>query len=236
MGNSNSQALNNKKVNSILNKISKSTELLCDSKCQERKKLNKLKTDYINAKKKLNDTPHNYEDAYRKYLDFKEGPGTYAAIKKKKETAELLKEKQEIYDDFIIKLNNTMGQYNQLLQQELYNSHADEIISRDEETLASINNGIIKQTDEKNTENRFSYYQNKDLERNLSILKYVKYLYFTLFTIFFLYFILFKGNGNTKMYIISAVLLIYPFVIKWSYDKVLRVYSFIRELFMELKR
>jgi hypothetical protein len=235
MGNSNSQAARNKEVHSFLKKISQSNELLCDSKCQERKKLTQLKTDYINAKKDLKNTPQNYEEAYRKYLDFKEGPGTYAALQKKTASTELMKEKQDTYDDFIIKLNNTMGQYNQLLQQEMYSSHADEIISRDKKTLESINNGIMKQHDEKNTENRFSYYQNKDLERNLSILKYVKYLYFALFTVFFLYFILFKGNGNKKMFIISAILFIYPFVIKWLYDKLIRTYVFMRDIFVELR-
>lgn len=236
MGNSGSRSSNNRKITSLLKKIGSQTNLYCDDKCQERKKLRKLENDYNKARHQLNTSPSKYNDAYRSYIDFKNGPGTYAAMKKAKDDRILEEKKQAVYDDFTIKLNNAYTQLNSLMQLQQYDDHGNELVHIEKVLNDTLDTEIKNATDNKNTENRFSYYQNKDLERNFSIIKYLKGVYFVVLAVLVLYFILFKGNGSKKMYMLSAALLIYPFVIKWLYDYLIKGYKFISYMFEEIKK
>ena len=235
MGQKLSNLKKEKETDKIIQDIVNSGELLCDDECQKRKKMDQLRTKYNTEKQKLSSAPQRYEDAYREYIDYKDGPGTYKAIQESKKNSEFKDKQQTEYSNFLAKLNGLMMNYNTLLQQTYYEKHANDLISIEEDAINDLDSNLKKAEDINNTENRFTYYQNQDLERNFAIIKYLKYLYFFLLIVFIGYFVLYLNNGSKNIYIFSVVMTIYPFIAKWSLDKVIAVYQYIKYMFTQLE-
>lgn len=235
MGQKLSSRKNQKETDKIIQDIVNSGELLCDAECQKRKKMDQLRTKYNTEKNKLETAPQTYEAAYREYIDYKEGPGTYKILQESKKNTEFKDKQQKEYLNFLAKLNGVMMNYNTLLQQTYYEKHANDLIDIEEDTINDLDSNLQKAEDINNTENRFTYYQNQDLERNFAIIKYLKYLFFFLLIVFVGYFVLYLGNGSKNIYIFSAVMAVYPFIAKWTLDKVIAVYKYIKYMFSQLE-
>lgn len=201
------------KMNEIINNLQSMS--LCDKDCQREKKIERLKTEYLNAKNNKKNAGSIVEEAERKYYIAKEGKSGYNDImldKYKQEAKKLKNISIKEHNKNIDKLENSIKNYNN--DKKTLESLRELLKVRTNE-LENLESKVDNEIKSVYTNNRRVFYEESELK---SLNYYKSILIIIYFIVFIVYIILskfFQNKKYTKVFEILKLvcLLVFPFLL-----------------------
>jgi cellulose synthase/poly-beta-1,6-N-acetylglucosamine synthase-like glycosyltransferase len=193
-------------------------EGVCNSACQKRKKLERLKNDYMKAKNKLHNAQPEFDLAEKLYITEKNGASYYQSniqeAKFKQEAEAEVKGWDEIVLPILDKLESQIGYYK---TQYIYKSNVEYLYDSYNKDLNQLYDNIEKTRGKNNVNDRLAQFYNDRSESIKTVIKYLKYVYWALFIIIIGVLIYKKLYNDFTYYPYILILAVAPFTLSWFY-------------------
>ncbi len=208
-----------KQLNGMSQLVDKmNAEGVCNSACQKRKKLERLKNDYMKAKNKLHNAQPEFDLAEKRYITEKNGASYYQSniqeAKFKKEAEAEVKGWDEIVLPILNKLETQIAFYK---SQHMYKNNVDYLYDSYNKDLTQLYDNIEKTRGKNNVNDRLAQFYNNRSETIKSVITYLKYIYWTLFIIIIGIMIYKKLYRDFTYYPYVLLLAVAPFSLSWFY-------------------
>lgn len=208
-----------KQLNGMSQLVDKmNAEGVCNSACQKRKKLERLRNDYMKAKNKLHNAQPEFDLAEKRYITEKNGASYYQSniqeAKFKKEAEAEVKGWDEIVLPILNKLDTQIAFYK---SQHMYKNNVDYLYDSYNKDLTQLYDNIEKTKGKNNVNDRLAQFYNNRSETIKSIITYLKYTYWILFIIIIGIMIYKKLYRDFTYYPYVLLLAVAPFSLSWFY-------------------
>ena len=194
---------------------------VCDAACQKQKKIDRLRTDFNNARNRLQNAPGEIEETKKAYYTEWKGADYY----NNEMESEYKKEAQKEVDDWnktlinplIDKMNNKVVYYT---SQSYYQNNVKDLYNSQEDMLRDLKEKVEDTTSKKYTNDRLAYYYDYNTGLVNSFNNNMFYIYWTFTAISILLFLYKKQFYNASYYPFMLLILVTPFLLHKSYELV----------------
>ena len=194
---------------------------VCDAACQKQKKIDRLRTDFNNARNRLQNAPAEIEETKKAYYTEWKGADYY----NNEMESEYKKEAQKEVDDWnktlinplIDKMNNKVVYYT---SQSYYQNNVKDLYNYQEDMLRDLKEKVEDTTSKKYTNDRLAYYYDYNTGLVNSFNNGMFYIYWTFTAISILLFLYKKQFYNASYYPFILLILVTPFLLHKSYELV----------------
>lgn len=194
---------------------------VCDAACQKQKKIDRLRTDFNNARNRLQNAPAEIEETKKAYYTEWKGADYY----NNEMESEYKKEAQKEVDDWnktlinplIDKMNNKVVYYT---SQSYYQNNVKDLYNYQEDMLRDLKEKVEDTTSKKYTNDRLAYYYDYNTGLVNSFNNGMFYIYWTFTAISILLFLYKKQFYNSSYYPFMLLILVTPFLLHKSYELV----------------
>tara|TARA_B100001057_G_scaffold457727_1_gene506293 strand:- start:763 stop:1530 length:768 start_codon:yes stop_codon:yes gene_type:complete len=194
---------------------------VCDAACQKQKKIDRLRTDFNNARNRLQNAPAEIEETKKAYYTEWKGADYY----NNEMESEYKKEAQKEVDDWnktlinplIDKMNNKVVYYT---SQSYYQNNVKDLYNSQEDMLRDLKEKVEDTTSKKYTNDRLAYYYDYNTGVVNSFNNGMFYIYWTFTAISILLFLYKKQFYNASYYPFILLILVTPFLLHKSYELV----------------
>ena len=208
-----------KQINSMITNMNNIN--VCDAACQKQKKIDRLRTDFNNARNRLQNAPAEIEQTKKAYYTEWKGADYY----NNEMESEYKKEAQKEVDDWnntlinplIDKMNNKVVYYT---SQSYYENNVKDLYNYQEDMLRDLKQKVEDTTSKKYTNDRLAYYYDYNSGVVNSFNNGMFYIYWTLTTISIFLFLYKKQFNNASYYPFILLILATPFLLHKSYELV----------------
>ena len=208
-----------KQINSMITNMNNIN--VCDAACQKQKKIDRLRTDFNNARNRLQNAPAEIEQTKKAYYIEWKGADYY----NNEMESEYKKEAQKEVDDWnntlinplIDKMNNKVVYYT---SQSYYENNVKDLYNYQEDMLRDLKQKVEDTTSKKYTNDRLAYYYDYNSGVVNSFNNGMFYIYWTLTTISIFLFLYKKQFNNASYYPFILLILATPFLLHKSYELV----------------
>lgn len=214
---------NNAQLSDFFNKMNKKITI-CNAECQRKKRVEKLKTDYINAQNKVQNSKPELNNAEKHYITEKYGHAYYNNIlenRAKKEAkgiiAEWNKHIQPIFSDLETKIN-----FNDT--QNTYQKNIGYVKTSYSKDLNKLKKNVNDTISEKQVNNRLGEYYSQSTDTINSLIYYFKILYWILVVISMILIIYKKKIMNPTYWPYIFFILSFPSLLNLSYVNIMKVF------------
>lgn len=203
-------------MSSLVDKMN--NEGVCNSACQKRKKVEKLRKDYMRAKNRLHNAQPEFDLAEKLYFTEKNGPSYYQSNiqegKFKKEAEAEIKGWDELVLPIIDKLETQIGYYK---SQYVYKNNVDYLYGSYTDDLKRLHDNIEKTKGSKNVNDRLGQFYYDRSETIKDITTYLKYIYWFTYIIIIAILLYKKQYQNINYYPYIIIITILPFILSRFY-------------------
>ena len=203
-------------MSSLVDKMN--AEGVCNSACQKRKKLERLRNDYMRAKNKLHNAQPEFDLAEKLYITEKNGASYYQSNiqegKFKKEAEAEIKGWDELVMPIISKLETQIGYYK---TQHVYKNNVDYLYDSYNDDLKRLYDNIEKTKGSKNVNDRLGQFYYDRSETVKDVTKYLKYLYWITYGIIVILFLFKKQYRDVTYYPYIIIMVAMPFILSKFY-------------------
>ena len=208
-----------KQINSMITNMNNIN--VCDAACQKQKKIDRLRTDFNNARNKLQNAPAEIEQTKKAYYTEWKGADYY----NNEMESEYKKEAQKEVDDWnntlinplIDKMNNKVVYFT---SQSYYQNNVKDLYNYQEDMLRDLKEKVENTTSKKYTNDRLAYYYDYNTGVVNTFNNGMFYIYWTFTAISILLFLYKKQFNNPSYYPFIVLILVTPFLLHKSYELV----------------
>ena len=208
-----------KQINSMITNMNNIN--VCDAACQKQKKIDRLRTDFNNARNRLQNAPAEIEQTKKAYYIEWKGADYYnnemESEYKKEATKEVNDWNKTLINPLIDKMNNKVVYYT---SQSYYQNNVKDLYNYQEDMLRDLKQKVEDTTSKKYTNDRLAYYYDYNSGVVNSFNNSMFYIYWTLTTISILLFLYKKQFNNASYYPFIVLILVTPFLLHKSYELV----------------
>ncbi len=208
-----------KQINSMITNMNNIN--VCDAACQKQKKIDRLRTDFNNARNRLQNAPAEIEETKKAYYIEWKGADYYnnemESEYKKEATKEVNDWNKTLINPLIDKMNNKVVYYT---SQSYYQNNVKDLYNYQEDMLRDLKQKVEDTTSKKYTNDRLAYYYDYNSGVVNSFNNSMFYIYWTLTTISILLFLYKKQFNNASYYPFIVLILVTPFLLHKSYELV----------------
>ena len=194
---------------------------VCDAACQKQKKIDRLRTDFNNARNRLQNAPAEIEQTKKAYYIEWKGADYYnnemESEYKKEATKEVNDWNKTLINPLIDKMNNKVVYYT---SQSYYENNVKDLYNYQEDMLRDLKQKVEDTTSKKYTNDRLAYYYDYNSGVVNSFNNGMFYIYWTLTTISIFLFLYKKQFNNASYYPFILLILATPFLLHKSYELV----------------
>ena len=208
-----------KQINSMITNMNNIN--VCDAACQKQKKIDRLRTDFNNARNRLQNAPAEIEQTKKAYYIEWKGADYYnnemESEYKKEATKEVNDWNKTLINPLIDKMNNKVVYYT---SQSYYENNVKDLYNYQEDMLRDLKQKVEDTTSKKYTNDRLAYYYDYNSGVVNSFNNSMFYIYWTLTTISIFLFLYKKQFNNASYYPFIVLILVTPFLLHKSYELV----------------
>ena len=208
-----------KQINSMITNMNNIN--VCDAACQKQKKIDRLRTDFNNARNRLQNAPAEIEQTKKAYYTEWKGADYYnnemESEYKKEATKEVNDWNKTLINPLIDKMNNKVVYYT---SQSYYQNNVKDLYNYQEDMLRDLKQKVEDTTSKKYTNDRLAYYYDYNSGVVNSFNNSMFYIYWTLTTISIFLFLYKKQFNNASYYPFILLILATPFLLHKSYELV----------------
>ena len=208
-----------KQINSMITNMNNIN--VCDAACQKQKKIDRLRTDFNNARNRLQNAPAEIEQTKKAYYIEWKGADYYnnemESEYKKEATKEVNDWNKTLINPLIDKMNNKVVYYT---SQSYYENNVKDLYNYQEDMLRDLKQKVEDTTSKKYTNDRLAYYYDYNSGVVNSFNNGMFYIYWTLTTISIFLFLYKKQFNNASYYPFILLILATPFLLHKSYELV----------------
>lgn len=208
-----------KQINSMITNMNNIN--VCDAACQKQKKIDRLRTDFNNARNRLQNAPAEIEETKKAYYIEWKGADYYnnemESEYKKEATKEVNDWNKTLINPLIDKMNNKVVYYT---SQSYYQNNVKDLYNYQEDMLRDLKQKVEDTTSKKYTNDRLAYYYDYNSGVVNSFNNSMFYIYWTLTTISIFLFLYKKQYNNASYYPFIVLILVTPFLLHKSYELV----------------
>lgn len=208
-----------KQINSMISNMNNIN--VCDAACQKRKKIDRLRTDFNNARNRLQNAPAEIEQTKKAYYTEWKGTDYYNNEMESEYKKEARKEVDDwnktLINPLIDKMNNKVVYYT---SQSYYQNNVKDLYNYQEDMLRDLKEKVEDTTSKKYTNDRLAYYYDYNSGVVNSFNNGMFYIYWTLTTISIVLFLYKKQFNNASYYPFIVLILVTPFLLHKSYELV----------------
>lgn len=208
-----------KQINSMITNMNNIN--VCDAACQKQKKIDRLRTDFNNARNRLQNAPAEIEQTKKAYYIEWKGADYYnnemESEYKKEATKEVNDWNKTLINPLIDKMNNKVVYYT---SQSYYQNNVKDLYNYQEDMLRDLKQKVEDTTSKKYTNDRLAYYYDYNSGVVNSFNNSMFYIYWTLTTISIFLFLYKKQFNNASYYPFILLILVTPFLLHKSYELV----------------
>lgn len=208
-----------KQINSMITNMNNIN--VCDAACQKQKKIDRLRTDFNNARNRLQNAPAEIEQTKKAYYIEWKGADYYnnemESEYKKEATKEVNDWNKTLINPLIDKMNNKVVYYT---SQSYYENNVKDLYNYQEDMLRDLKQKVEDTTSKKYTNDRLAYYYDYNSGVVNSFNNSMFYIYWTLTTISIFLFLYKKQFNNASYYPFILLILATPFLLHKSYELV----------------
>jgi len=208
-----------KQINSMITNMNNIN--VCDAACQKQKKIDRLRTDFNNARNRLQNAPAEIEQTKKAYYIEWKGADYYnnemESEYKKEATKEVNDWNKTLINPLIDKMNNKVVYYT---SQSYYQNNVKDLYNYQEDMLRDLKQKVEDTTSKKYTNDRLAYYYDYNSGVVNSFNNSMFYIYWTLTIISIFLFLYKKQFNNASYYPFIVLILVTPFLLHKSYELV----------------
>ena len=225
MGSSHSLSQTSSNYNQMHNKLKNFN--VCDAACQKKRKLQKLKTTYINSKNLLRNAPTRFKSAEKAYYTELNGEAYYSTIKEKEYNEEAKKivnkwNNSSIATNFA-KLENQIGYFT---TQYIYTKNIENVHKNWINKLKTIRRKVEKTLSKKRVNDRLGYFYDYNTNVVNSMTYYLKIFYWVLIVPMFIIFLYKKQYHHFDYYPFIISILLLPFLLDYFYEYLMNNFKY----------
>ena len=208
-----------KQINSMITNMNNIN--VCDAACQKQKKIDRLRTDFNNARNRLQNAPAEIEQTKKAYYIEWKGADYYnnemESEYKKEATKEVNDWNKTLINPLIDKMNNKVVYYT---SQSYYENNVKDLYNYQEDMLRDLKEKVENTTSKKYTNDRLAYYYDYNTGVVNTFNNGMFYIYWTFTAISILLFLYKKQFNNPSYYPFIVLILVTPFLLHKSYELV----------------
>ena len=214
--------MNPEQLNQLNNMINNMNNInICDAECQKKKKVERLRTQYNNAKNKLKNAPQEIikaREAY--YLEDPSKGANYYAQYMEKEIKEKGEKKVKDWNESLINplVDKIKSKISYLTSQEYYKKNVKNLYDFKSSSLDELKQEVEDTNSKKYTNDRLAYYYDYNTSLVNSFNDKMFYLYWILVAIAVFLFLYKKQFKNIAYYPFIVLILVSPFIMHKFYD------------------
>jgi hypothetical protein len=203
------------KLAELIKKANFNIQPSCDADCQKKKREQDLFFEYQKALNNMREAPRIADQAEEKYYVYSGKSAEYERKKEEQSNREAAKMAGDLKSKFSQQDAILIDQTLSLADLTKYKSYLFELRKKTLDELETTKAEIERKSAVEEIGYRGGYYDQQDIEASNSWSKFFKRLYW-IFVIIFVAMVIFKGAYTTRMpYIYLAIILSYPYAIKW---------------------
>ena len=203
------------KLAELIQKANLNIQPPCDADCQKRKREQDLFFEYQKALNQMREAPRLVDQAEEKYYIYSGKSAEYERKKEEQSNREAAKMAGDLKSKFSQQDTILRDQAISLTDLTKYKSYLFELRKKTLDELETTKAEIERKLAVEEIGYRGGYYDQQDIEATNSWSKLFKRLYWVL-VIVFIVVVIFRGTYTTRTpYIYLAMILLYPYVIRW---------------------
>ena len=208
-----------KQINSMITNMNNIN--VCDAACQKQKKIDRLRTDFNNARNRLQNAPAEIEQTKKAYYTEWKGADYYNNEMESEYKKEAQKEVHDwnntLINPLIDKMNNKVVYFT---SQSYYQNNVKDLYNYQEDMLRDLKEKVENTTSKKYTNDRLAYYYDYNTGVVNTFNNGMFYIYWTFTAISILLFLYKKQFNNPSYYPFIVLILVTPFLLHKSYELV----------------
>jgi len=203
------------KLAELIKKANFNIQPQCDADCQKKKREQDLFFEYQKALNNVREAPRIADQAEEKYYIYSGKSSEYERKKEDESNREAAKMAGDLKSKFSQQDAIIRDQTISLADLTKYKSYLFELRKKTLDELEAIKAEIERKLAVEEVGYRSGYYNQQDVETTNGWSKFFKRIYWIL-VIIFIVIVIFKGAyKNTTPYVYLAIILLYPYAIKW---------------------
>ena len=212
--------MNTNQLNQLNNMINNMNNVnICNAECQRTKKIDRLRTQYNNARNKKQNAPAEIEATRKAYFVEDKGTQYYNQYMENEYKKEAQKEVADwnntIINPLVKQINEKLGYYT---SQKYYQNNVKDLYDYHKDTLEDLKDKVEKTNAKKYTNDRLAYYYDYNTGIVNGFNNTMFYLYWILVGIAILLFLYKKQFYNASYYPFIILILVTPFVMHKIYE------------------
>ena len=214
---------NNAQLASFFNKMNKNLST-CNAECQRKKKLDKLKTEYINAQNRLSNAKPEFDNAEKHWLSEKYGDVYYNNVLENRAKTEATNNVNnwnslvnKIFDDLETKINY-------ISSQNTYRDNIQRVKHSYSKDLNRLKRKVNDTKSKKQVNQRLGYYYNESTNVLNDIIYYLKIFYWILVVISIGLIVLKKKYKQPVYWPYFIMIVGFPWFLYYGYLNIMKVF------------
>uniref|UniRef100_A0A6C0JD14 Uncharacterized protein n=1 Tax=viral metagenome TaxID=1070528 RepID=A0A6C0JD14_9ZZZZ len=220
-------------------------EQICDTDCQNKRKIENLRKTYIKAKQNSENSKPNLERAEKDYYMASKGGEYYSKMQEKKYKTIAINAVSgwnKNVEDILIDIDNKLKYYKGLFS---YKDNVTMVYSSYNNKYTNLREKITSTTDKKNVNNRLAYFYDYNTSIVNSLVWWLKFIYWIFYAIMIVFFVLKKQYKNIQSWpfilIVGLFPVLFEYGISWNnpfkneISKVPSIYEWVFNVFRHQK-
>ncbi len=212
--------MNPSQLNQLNNMINNMNNVnICDAECQKKKKIDRLRTQYNNAKNRLNNAPAEIEATRKAYFIEDKGTQYYTQYMETEYKKEAQKEVNDwnktLINPLIKQIKDKLSYYR---SQNYYQNNIRDYYNYKNDMLRDLKQKVENTNAKKYTNDRLAYYYDYNSSVVNSFNNVMFYLYWTLAAIAIFLFIYKKQYYDASYYPFIILIIVTPFLMHKFYE------------------
>lgn len=210
-------------LSAFFNKMNKQLST-CNAECQRKKRLEQLKTDFVNAQNKVQNSPPELENAEKHYIIEKHGNTYYNNILENRAKAEARRNVNDwnkiinpVFEDLETQINFVESQHS-------YRKNIDHVKTSYTRELNQLKKEIEETTSKKQVNQRLGYYYSNSSETLNNITYYLKIMYWILVTISIILILYKKKYKQPRYWPYFLFIITFPWLLNLGYTNIMKVF------------
>ena len=216
----------------LIKKFNLNQDIICDKKCQENQRIDKLYQKYLTARENVKSAPEKLEQAEAEFYKQDKGIDWYNKYKHQKESKRSDELGEYLTDQFDIQKNNLQLKLNTFDAQNDYTDNLGDLLDSYKSRMSTTQNNLDDAINTMNRSNRLSYYTEENLSRWKAWNKFFIILFWLLFAAYFIVIIIIDKNYKNKHYwLVVFWFIVYYIFLKYLIPYLIRyIHAFLKPI------
>ena len=214
---------NPEQLSAFFNKMNKQLST-CNAECQRKKRLEQLKTDFVNAQNRVQNSPPELDNAEKHYLIEKYGNTYYNNLLENRAKSEARRNVNDwnkiinpVFEDLETKINFVESQHS-------YRKNINHVETSYTKELNKLKKEIEDTTSKKQVNQRLGFYYSNSSETLNNITYYLKILYWILVTISIILILYKKKYKQPSYWPYFLFIITFPLLLNLGYTNIMKVF------------